>query len=106
MLIVAMMVVMMHLMYNPVPARDGAHPPACTNKGGGGGGKRRVEHMLLLMSLSTTRDAWLLLSAPAALSTCTRVREVNEWGLSEFSSGVSSGPLQQWGGFGMDLPLH
>ena len=27
-------------------------------------------------------------------------------GLSEFSSGVSSGPLQQWGGFGMDLPLH
>jgi hypothetical protein len=24
---------------------------------------------------------------------------------SEFSSGVSSGPLQQWGGFGMDLPL-
>ena len=50
--------------------------------GGGGGRKRRVEveHMLLLMSLSTTRDAWLLLSAPAALSTCTRVREVKEWG--------------------------
>ncbi len=50
--------------------------------GGGGGRKRRVEveHMLLLMSLSTTRDAWLLLSAPAALSTCTTVREVKEWG--------------------------
>ncbi len=48
--------------------------------GEGGGRKRRVEHMLLLMSLSTTRDAWLLLSAPAALSACTRVREVKEWG--------------------------
>ncbi len=26
--------------------------------------------------------------------------------MSEFSSGVSSGPLQQWGVFGMDLPLQ
>jgi hypothetical protein len=40
MLIVAMMAVMLHLMHNPVPARDGARPPACTNKGRGeGGGK-------------------------------------------------------------------
>ena len=42
----------------------------------------------------------------AGIGVAGRARVVADDGLSEFSSGVSSGPLQQWGGFGMDLPLH
>jgi hypothetical protein len=56
------------------------------------------------LKIAPLHPVWHILSSVSLLTSLWETVEAGGWVF--FSSGVSSGPLQQWGGFGMDLPLH